>query len=156
AFSGCIDDGAVFYLNGAELYRLRVPANPLATTLATAFPCAPAGDATCLDSFTLPMSSLTNLVVGENVLAAEVHNYNRQSPDITFGLSLDRIEPIVRTARIEVGYSGNTITLSWDVSGFVLQSADSLEGSWADVPGSPGSPFTVEPSESQRFYRLWK
>ena len=154
AFSGYIDDGAVFYLNGAEIYRLRIPANPDATTLATNFPCS--GDATCLDAFNIPMDSLTNLAVGENVLAAEVHNYNLQSPDITFGVSLDRIEPIVRAARIDVRYSGNTITLSWDVGGFVLQSADSLEGTWTNVGGSPGSPFTVEPLESRRYYRLWK
>jgi len=154
AFSGYIDDGAVFYLNGAEIYRLRVPANPVATTLATGYPCG--GDATCLDSFTLPMGTLTNLAVGENVLAVEVHNYNSQSPDITFGLSLDRIEPIVRLARIDVSYSGNTITLSWDVSGFVLQSADSLEGSWSNVQGTVVSPFAVEVSESNRYYRLRK
>jgi hypothetical protein len=153
AFSGYIDDGAVFYLNGAEIYRLRIPANPDVTTLATNFPCG-VGDATCLDSFVISMSSLTNLVVGENVLAAEVHNYNRQSPDITFGLSLDRIEPIIRIARIDVRYSENTIILSWDVSGFVLQSADALEGSWTEVQGTSGNSFTVEPSESKRFYRL--
>jgi len=104
----------------------------------------------------MPMDSLANLAIGENVLAAEVHNYNPQSPDITFGLSLDRIEPIVRTARIDVSYSGNTITLSWDDSGFVLQSADSLDGSWTDVQGTAGSSITVQPSESKRFYRLWK
>ena len=104
----------------------------------------------------IPMGSLTNLAIGENVLAAEVHNFNLQSPDITFGLSLDRIEPIVRTTRIDVRYSGNTITLSWNVSGFVLQSADSPEGTWTDVDGTPGSPFTVEPLESRRYYRLWK
>src|SRR6185369_14995781 len=154
AFSGYIDDGAIFYLNGSEIYRLRVPANPVATTLATNFPCS--GDADCLDSFTIPMGSLTNLAVGENVLAAEVHNYNLQSRDITFGLSVDRIEPIVRTARIDVSYSGSTITLSWDVSGYVLQSADSPEGSWSDVEGTVASPFTVEPSESNRYYRLRK
>jgi hypothetical protein len=154
AFSGYIDDGAVFYLNGTEIYRLRVPTNQVASTLATGFPCN--GDATCLDSFTIPISSLTNLVLGENVLAAEVHNYNAQSPDVTFGLSLDLIEPIVRTARIDVSYSGNTITLSWDASGFVLQSADSLEGSWSDVQGTVASPFTVELSESNRYYRLRK
>jgi hypothetical protein len=152
AFSGYIDDGAVFYLNGAEIYRLRVPAGQDLSTLATNFPCS--GDATCLDSFIIPMASLTSLAIGENVLAAEVHNYNRQSPDITFGLSLDRIEPIFRTARIDVRSSENTITLSWDVSGFVLQSADSLDGSWADIQGASGNSVTLEPSESKRFYRL--
>jgi hypothetical protein len=102
------------------------------------------------------MDSLTNLAVGDNVLAAEVHNYNLQSADITFGLALHRIEPVIRTTRIDIGYSGNTITLSWDAPGFVLQSTDSLGGTWTNVAGSPGSPFTVEPLESKRFYRLRK
>jgi hypothetical protein len=154
AFSGYIDDGAVFYLNGAEIYRLRIAASQDGGTLATGNPCD--GDATCLDTFMIQISSLANLAIGDNVLAVEVHNSSLRSPDITFGLSLDRIEPIVRTARIDVSYSGNAITLSWDDSVFVLQSADSLDGSWTDVQGTAGSSFTVQPSESKRFYRLWK
>ena len=335
SFAGHIDDGAIFYINGAEIYRLRMPDIVDAATLATNFPCA--GDATtnCLDTFTIAMDSLTNLVAGDNVLAAEVHNYNAQSSDITFGLSLQRIEPVAHTnspptittqpqsltvtngdnasftvvasgnpaptyqwrksgtnisgamsptygisgvttnnaggydvvvanssgsvtsvvatltvvvpptnspptittqpqsltvtngdnasfavvasgnpaptyqwrksgtnisgatsptygisgvttnnaggydvvvanssgsvtsivatltvvvpsARIDLSYSGNTITLSWDSPGFVLQSADSLEGTWTNVTGNPGSPFPVQPLESKRFYRLRK
>ena len=333
SFAGHIDDGAVFYINGAEIYRLRMPTNLDASTLATNFPCA--GDATtnCLDTFTIAMDSLTNLVAGDNVLAVEVHNYNVQSSDITFGLSLQRIEPVAQTnslptittqpqnltvtngdnasftvvaggnpaptyqwrksgtnisgatsptygingvttndaggydvlvanssgsvtsvvatltvvvspanslptittqpqnltvtngdnasftvvasgnpaptyqwrksgtnisgattptygisgvttndaggydvvvanssgsvtsvvamltvvvpsARIDLSYSGNTITLSWDAPGFVLQTADSLDGFWTNVAGNPVSPFPVQPLESNRFYRL--
>jgi hypothetical protein len=150
--SGYIDDGAIFYLNGAEIHRLRIPPGSDARTFATNFPCG--GDATCLDTFTIPTSSLTNLAIGENVMAVEVHNRDLRSSDITFGLSLRRIDPVVRTARIDIGYSGNVITLSWQATGLVLQSADSLEGSWSDVEGSPESPFSVEPSGSNRYYRL--
>jgi hypothetical protein len=156
ALSGYIDDGAVFYLNGAEIYRLRMPTNSDSTTFATIDNPCPGGDPTCLDEFKLPMGSLTNLAVGDNVLAVEVHNSALNSPDITFGIILDRVEPVVRTARIDISYSGNTITLIWDASGFVLQSAASLEGQWTDVQGSPPSPFTVTPSVSKRFYRLNK
>jgi len=63
---------------------------------------------------------------------------------------------VVPSARIDLSYSGNTITLSWDSPGFVLQSADSLEGTWTNVTGNPGSPFPVQPLESKRFYRLRK
>src|SRR6185436_8154115 len=81
-FSNYVDDGAVFYLNGAEIYRLRVPAAPAAiaySTAANASPCAgtaQAGDAasTCPDVFVISGNLLTNLVQGENVLGVEVHN----------------------------------------------------------------------------------
>src|SRR5207249_4348904 len=69
AFSCNIDDGAVFYLNGNEIYRLRVPAGVDASTLASAYPCS--GDATCLDEFTVPSGALENLVAGDDVLAVE-------------------------------------------------------------------------------------
>ena len=63
---------------------------------------------------------------------------------------------VLPSARIDLSYSGNTITLSWDAPGFVLQSADSLESQWTNVQGSSTSPFTVTPSVSKRFYRLKK
>jgi hypothetical protein len=155
AFSGYIDDGAVFYLNGAEIYRLRMPTNSDSATLATTnTPCV-GGDATCLDEFKIPMASLTNLAVGDNVLAVEVHNSATNSTDITFGISME-IEPVVPIARIDISFSGNTITLSWDASDYILQSVDSLEGQWTNVQGTAGSPFTVEPLEAKRFYRLKK
>ena len=154
AFSAYVDDGAVFHLNGAEIYRLRMPSTASNQTLASSFACS--GDATCPDEFTITAASTTNLILGDNVLAAEVHNYNLRSADITFGVALSRIEPMVRTANLEIRNTDGTITLSWNASGFVLQSANSTEGPWADVEGGPGSPFTVEPSQSVRFFRLRK
>ncbi|MBI2946315.1 MAG: phosphodiester glycosidase family protein [Verrucomicrobia bacterium] len=154
AFSGYVDDGAVFYLNGTEIYRLRMPARSDAGTLAIGYPCD--GDATCLDEFTIPAEATQNLVLGDNVLAVEVHNYNLRSADITFGVSMSRIEPIARGARLAIARSAGTIALSWDGSGLVLQSADAIEGPWADVATNPGSPFTVQPAASNRFYRLRK
>jgi hypothetical protein len=154
AFSGYIDDGAVFYLNGAEIYRLRMPASTDAGTLAAGFPCA--GDATCLDEFIVPPESLKSLALGDNVLAVEVHNYNLRSADTTFGISLSRIEPIARAAKIDIRNSGAEITLSWDGNGFVLQSAGTPEGPWTDVGTATASPFTVQPEGSSRYYKLRK
>lgn len=103
-FSNHIDDGAVFYLNGTEVYRLRMPAAPTvitSTTLANGFPAGPptytqgvdpqygdaAAEAPAL--FTLSGSLVaTNLVQGTNWLAVEVHNYSAGSPDIVFGTAL--------------------------------------------------------------------
>lgn len=91
-FRGFIDDGAVFYLNGVEIYRIRMPAAASYSTLANGVPCYPIGDAVCIDEFKLPLTALPSLIEGENVIAVEVHNYNTRSDDVTFGLELHRIE----------------------------------------------------------------
>ncbi|HEX7861057.1 MAG TPA: lamin tail domain-containing protein [Verrucomicrobiae bacterium] len=74
-----IDDGAVFYLNGQEVYRLRMPAGTIAHTTPAS---ATVGNATLEGPFTVPA---TGLVVGENVLAVEVHQSGAGSTDVVFG-----------------------------------------------------------------------
>ena len=152
AFSAYVDDGAIFYLNGTEIQRLRMPSESSGQTLASTFPCG--GDATCLDEFTIPLDSVEALIPGDNVLAAEVHNYNARSSDITFGLSLSRIEPSARQARIGIRRDSGSVILEWEASGAILQAADSPDGPWTDVEEASGSPFTVETLQSSRFYRL--
>src|SRR6266852_4574374 len=98
-FSNFIDDGAVFYLNGIEIQRVRMPAAPTVityTTLTTTFPCT--GDATCPDVFTISGDLITNLVTGDNVLAAEVHQVSTTSSDIVFGSALFSTSPSSTTA----------------------------------------------------------
>ena len=152
AFSSYIDDGAVFYMNGVEFERLRMPATVTSQTLATGYPCG--GSATCLDIFTLPIEALAGLAAGDNVLAAEVHNYNLRSPDITFGLSLSAVVPVSRNVTLHVQQSKAALVVSWDATGYTLQSATAPQGPWTDVYGATESPVTVEPSFSSRFYRL--
>ena len=87
--SSIIDDGAVFYLNGGEIFRLDMPEGAInySTTATRAV-----GDAIWEGSFTVPRSSL---VVGDNVLAVEVHQCDPTSSDVVFGMTLDlAIEPI--------------------------------------------------------------
>ncbi len=62
-----VDDGAIVYLNGAEIARLNMPTGTVsyATMASTAVPDA---------SFTGPLSvASSNLVEGQNVLAVELH-----------------------------------------------------------------------------------
>ncbi len=87
--SSRIDDGAVFYLNGQEIQRVRMPAVPAVisyTNLATATPAG--GDATASDSFTLFGTNLNSLQVGDNLLAVEVHQNATNSDDIVFGAAV--------------------------------------------------------------------
>ncbi|MGC8743043.1 MAG: lamin tail domain-containing protein [Verrucomicrobiia bacterium] len=82
-----IDDGAVFYINGREVHRIRmnnagspVPYNALADTAV--------GDATIEGPVTLPVSVLQK---GTNYIAVEVHQSSATSSDITFAMLLEGI-----------------------------------------------------------------
>ncbi len=92
-FSNLIDDGAVFYLNGVEVQRVRMPDSPPViayATLANAIPPG-SGDATAYDVFTLTGDALTNLLRGDNVLAVEVHQRSSGSGDIVWGAALSAL-----------------------------------------------------------------
>ncbi len=80
-----VDDGAVFYLNGTEVSRLRVTANPALFT-STATDQANEGVAEVVTI------SPNALVLGDNVMAVEVHQVNATSSDDVFGMSLSAIQ----------------------------------------------------------------
>jgi hypothetical protein len=157
-FTNYVDDGAVFYLNGAEIYRLRMPDAPTPiynSTLATNYPCD--GYATCPDLFTISGDLVTNLVDGDNVLAVEVHLDNALAQDITFGSSLVSTVPLAFPPQLGVLISNESITLDWSRGGFILQQADTPAGPWTNVPGPVvSSPFIWTNSESSQFFRLWR
>ena len=79
-----VDDGAVYYLNGAELFRQNMPAGEIRyTNLANASVATPA--------YSGPFSVVpTTLVLGVNVLAVEVHQFtiNPIAADMAFGLEI--------------------------------------------------------------------
>lgn len=77
-----IDDGAVFYLNGHEVYRHNMPGGPVNfTTLAT----SAVGDAPLINGIAIPN---THLQTGNNVLAVEVHQASVDDTGMVFGASL--------------------------------------------------------------------
>ena len=164
-FSNYVDYGAVFYLNGGELFRLRMPAAPAAinnATAATGGPCAgtpQAGDAAanCPDVFTITGNLLTNLVQGTNVLAVEVHNAGAVSAtDLVFGSALILSRQSAVLPSLSIFSENNLATLYWNGPGFSLQQLDALSSSnsWANISGSASnSPVTV-PIGGTMFYRL--
>lgn len=162
-FSNYIDDGAVFYLNGVELQRLRMPAAPTVITYATSptgVPCTGTvqqGDAlvTCPDVFTVSGPNVTgNLVQGDNVLAVEVHNLT--GIDLVFGSALLRNSLVVSAPTLNLWLEDDAITLYWNGEGFTLQESSDAGApeTWRDVPG----PVTTSPYRTSRgasnFYRL--
>jgi hypothetical protein len=155
-FTNYVDDGAVFYLNGAEIYRLNMPAAPTPiynSTLASAYSCN--GDATCPDIFLISGDLMTNLASGDNVLAVEVHNYNAQSPDITFGSALVYTLPYAVPPQLSIQQSDTGLTVSWSRGGFTLQQAASPAGPWTNVPGPiVSSPYNPANSAPVQYFRL--
>jgi CotH protein/lamin tail-like protein/Ig-like domain-containing protein len=80
-----IDDGAVFYLNGQEGFRIGMNAGtPTYNIVAN----RTTGDAVLEGPFDFPA---TNLLAGPNVLAAEVHQSGAASTDIVLSMALDAL-----------------------------------------------------------------
>jgi hypothetical protein len=83
--SHIIDDGAVVYLNGTELFRYNLPGGQiLSTTLASANIL----DAEYQGPLNIPLNSFQ---IGDNVFAVEVHQNSINSQDINFGMTLNGI-----------------------------------------------------------------
>ncbi|MGE0822341.1 MAG: Ig-like domain-containing protein [Candidatus Binatia bacterium] len=87
------DDGAVVYLNGAEVRRDIMPSGSISSTTLASFALGDPEEDTFYET---PLSS-SNLVAGVNVLAVEIHQANVSSSDISFALEL-------------IGIDGNTVT----------------------------------------------
>ena len=87
--SNWVDDGAVYYLNGAELGRLRIGDGAVAFTM-PAENVNPEGQTNVL---TFPANSL---FYGDNVLAVEVHQTSAGSSDVVFGMTLDAQRAVVQ------------------------------------------------------------
>jgi hypothetical protein len=151
-----LDDGAVFYLNGGEIGRLRMEEAPAPignADLAIGFGCS--GDATCPEVLSVSGGGAGRLVTGENVLAVEVHNYNARSPDITFGMALGYTAPIVVRPALRIRSDTGGLALEWDRPGFVVQEAMDAGGPWVDVAGPlETSPARVAVGSGVKFYRL--
>jgi len=84
------DDGAVFYLNGRELPGTRVAMPFTAVDWSTSATGTTYGDpATAVTNRVLVSSlSVADLRIGDNLLAAEVHQMGSSSPDMVFGMRL--------------------------------------------------------------------
>jgi hypothetical protein len=144
-----LDDGAVFYVNGGELFRWGMPLG--AITFST-----PAGRTVDNAIYEGPfVLTPTNLVVGTNALAIEVHQINNTSSDIVFGAAVEALVlpsqalplPLLRASR-----EGAQLRLEWD-SPAVLETAWNASGPWG--PAVPQSnPALISLTSTQAFFRL--
>jgi hypothetical protein len=161
-FTNYIDDGAVLYLNGAEIQRVRMPAAPQFITYATLASGCPMNNCEATidvpDIFRLSLDGLTNLMVGgDNVLAAEVHQLTTNDTDVVFGSTVSLVRALVTETKLRVGRATNDICISWDGGAFTLQRSTVLTGTngWSDVPGPiKASPYCTTNPLTTTFYRL--
>ena len=117
-----LDDGAVFYLNGVEAGRLRITANPVLFDTTAANQTAEG----TLETLTLNASSL---VVGDNVLAVEVHQQGPTSSDAVFGMSLAATRTVSVTNVTGVNLVLNEILASPGT----LTNADGTSTDWVEI-----------------------
>jgi hypothetical protein len=140
-----LSDGAVFYLNGAELHRTRMPAGTITYTTSATGTASPVGQP---EVFTISASALTQ---GDNVLAVETHQAPSSSDDMVFGFSLtagaqfpvmfpDPTQPIDQTA-----VAGTPVTFSVPIIG-----SGPLTYQWTDdggtITGATNAAYTFSPA----------
>jgi hypothetical protein len=77
------DDGIIVYINGSEVYRENMPTSGVNYTTYASTNCADDGGS--IWTATIPASII---VSGTNVIAAEIHQTNATSSDLTFELNM--------------------------------------------------------------------
>ena len=144
-----VDDGAVFYLNGQEIYRLNMPPGPI---YFDSRPPMNIIDAPCVTAFLQGVRP----VPGTNILAVEVHQSNELIADVAFdaeaGVQFLR-GPELPTIR--VASTNGLAVFTWEGEGWRLQSAVAVAGPWSDVTTTSNRYVLPPPAgEEQRFLRL--
>jgi len=98
--TNAVDDGAIYYINGVEIFRQNMPAG--AVNANTFAPTAPAEGWPPSGLTVFSHSNLaTNVVVGDNVIAVELHQNAFTSSDEVFGMTMVAVlpDPIVITSQ---------------------------------------------------------
>src|SRR5947209_3951176 len=139
--TNAIDDGVIYYLNGVEWFRFNMPDGPAdASTFSfqrfTFEGWPPMGNTVFFRT-----NLATNFLVGDNVIAAEVHQGNTNSSDEVFGMTLTLYvpDPVVITSQptgaatfqgaapitLSVGVTGETPYYQWLANGVKIPNATS-------------------------------
>lgn len=112
-----LSDGAVYYLNGTEIRRIRMPSGDVTYATAATGTNSPVGQA---DVFGLDGSALQS---GDNLLEVEAHQAPASSADMVFGLSLTAAMDypvLVVSSNLPAGesvFAGQSATFTSDVIG---------------------------------------
>jgi len=77
-----LSDGAVYYLNGVELNRVRIPGGTVGYATSASGTNSPVGQNSLFEMASGP------LILGDNILEVETHQASASGADMVFGLSL--------------------------------------------------------------------
>lgn len=153
------DDGAVIYLNGAEVWRDNMPTGAMShATLASA-----AITSTNETNWLTKVLDPTNLLAGWNTLAAEIHQQTTTSSDIGFDFELSASVAAPAPAALRIAAGATALTLGWPAeSFFALYAATSFTPPvvWTPVTNTPvltSNEWRITlpgSTNSQRFFRL--
>lgn len=146
-----VDDGVIFYLNGFEINRLGITADPV-DYLSDA-----AGHENAWEGpFDIPID---HLQPGDNVLAAELHQSGGSSSDMVFGGELiasawvQREEGDVTAPEFSrISLSGGNVVIEW-TGAAALWSAEAVTGPWSPVDNAT-SPYSTPATGAMRWFRL--
>lgn len=149
-FTNLLDDGAVVYLNGAEIYRYRISGTPTYASFATAPPQEGVYEMT---------NVFRRLNAGDNVLAVELHQATATSADVVFGLALAAAipEPVAITRQppslvdaiagqdvsFSVQASGSRLRYAWHSNGVFLSRATNATLSLSNITTRQAATYRV-------------
>ncbi len=112
------DDGAVVYLNGAEVCRSNMPQGAVSYDTRASAGLSGAEESTFVDYELSP----TLLREGENLLAVEIHQNAPSSSDVSFDLGLEAVRQSVQEGSLQPG-----------INRIIVQSFDGRDGAGTPV-----------------------
>ena len=153
-----LDDGAVYYVNGVEAGRIRMPAGAIDSTTQASLTQPVEGQ---LETLVLPSAGLAQ---GDNVLAVEVHQGGLTSSDVVFGLRLAATvtftnRPVIVNGLVLGNGSFQGTLLGINGRKYAVDYTAALGSGWtplATFTNFTGSATFTDPgaaSTSPRFYR---
>ena len=143
-----LSEGAVYYLNGAEIRRIRMPAGPVDYATPATGTNTPVGKP---GVFGIPGS---DLLVGNNILAVETHQVSGAGSDLVFGLSLTAATqyPVyIVSTNLPASQSvlaGQSVTFTSDVIGSGILSYQWFYNGTNAIAGANGPGYTLPQAAS--------
>jgi hypothetical protein len=149
--AGVFDEGAVVYLNSAEVWRVRLPNGPVTTSTLASNAVEPHVVAN------LNLYAPGLLRAGTNILAVELHQVTPTSGDAVMGLTLRLSStPLTCLPTLAIARSGgDSVSVSWTCGGTLQVSAlpAGPPESWKDII-TAGQSFTTNRSAGPLFFRV--
>jgi hypothetical protein len=138
-----LSDGAVYYLNGSEVRRVRMPAGAIAYSTAAAATNSPVGHP---DVFSVDGGALLG---GDNIMEVETHQAADSSADMVFGLSLLAAVhyPVLVVSpdlpADQAVLAGQSVTFSSDVTGSGPLTYQWYSNGTNAIAGATGASYTI-------------